>query len=157
MRIKLGLALVIALALVVGFVRAPSASAKVVFNQTFPTAVGVYNTCAGFEPVFLTGTLHQVTYVSPNSAGGLRIGDVFNFNVKGVGEVTGISYVGSGASSDNFDASTWPADRTIELTNTLISQGGIPNLVMHTLIHETYDASGKPTASTYNDWFSCGG
>lgn len=159
MRIKLGLALVIALtlALVVGFVRTPSASAEVVFNQTYPTAVGVYNTCAGFEPVFLTGTLHQVTYVSPNSAGGLRIGDVFNFNVKGVGEVTGISYVGSGASSDNFDASTFPADRTIELTNTLISQGSAPNMVLHLLIHETYNANGEPTATTFNDWTSCGG
>lgn len=159
MRIKLGFASIIALglAIVVGVVTTPSASAEVVFNQTYPTAVGVYNTCAGYEPVFLTGTLHQLTYVSPNRAGGLRIGDVYNFNITGVGELSGDTYVGSGASSDNFDASTFPADRTIELTNVLISRGSSPNMTLHLLIHATYNANGEPTATTFNDWTSCSG
>jgi len=159
MRFKLGLATVVAvaLAILISVATAPSAAAKVVFNQTFPIGVGVFNTCAGNEPIFLTGTLHQVTHVTPNGAGGLRIGDEFNFNVTGVDEATGVSYVGTGASMDNFDASTFPADRTIEATNLLISQGGGPNLVLRTLIHETFNADGEPTASIFIDTGACVG
>jgi len=138
-----------------------SAAASPVFRQNFRitvTEVGL-DVCAGGQPVSVTESLHFVTLVNADNAGGFHVNTVVNIeNGTGTNLVTGEHYVATGANATSSEAKPpFPFVSTNEATSVLVSTGGTPNLYSKILIHETVNANGLLTAEIFDFQVFCRG
>jgi hypothetical protein len=87
------------------------------------------------------GSLHAVITVVTDDTGGFHVSGQFNYqDVRGVGLTTGTTYVAVRASSQTSALSSDGSrlEATDSVTRLLVSQGAVPNFLVHTVYHITY-------------------
>jgi hypothetical protein len=144
------LALVAALSmLLMGF--APSAQAQAnteTVNERIPVTAHVVNGCTG-EEFDLKGTLHTVTHITEDAAGGANSMGFVTFHGRGV-STSGAKYVVRAVERLHFNfAEDSAANVTVTLTLRAIRQGSdTPEDDAHfrLLLHLTQNANGEVTA-----------
>jgi hypothetical protein len=126
-------------------------------NVTIDVPAVVYdNACIG-EPVALHGSLHLVVGIASDQAGGSHIGSHLNGSYTGTGLVSGVRYRASDNQQDVWNTRELPGSHTITMRTRLISQGGVDNAFLFTIVTTTIDADGVPTATVDNQWVECRG
>jgi hypothetical protein len=126
----------------------PPNSAASVFtdNQSFPIELTAFVPCANGgagEDVVLRGTLHELVHVTMNDAGhvSLRLHDQPQ-GVKGIGQVTGTTYQGTGVTQESVSFGRIGITETHVNNFRLIGRGPGNNLTVHDIFHVTINAKG---------------
>jgi hypothetical protein len=116
-------------------------------DVNLPISVTLPNPCTG-ELTYFSGSAHISSTITTN-ANSVHLKTHFNVQgLIGVGESSGIRYVGSEAFNEEFNASGRShAETTVTDAFKAISQGASPNLIVHTLLHITANANGEITAN----------
>jgi len=99
--------------------------------------------CTG-EAVAVEGTLHLVSSSSTDAAGGLHTVSVFSSQqLVGTGLATGASYNGTYEGHSTFTLSGPPQNTVTDTFQMVLAgTGGVGNLVIVGVFHETVDADG---------------
>jgi hypothetical protein len=137
---------------------APASAANVV-NSTIhvPTSVQT-NPCFPTDVVNLSGNIHIVITTTSDRAGGYRVNNHLDSELKGVSITTGTKYENSENQDDEwFARPPFPAIHTHTYDFLLVSQNNTPNYVLHMTMHETVNANGVPTATVDNFSMGCQG
>ncbi|MGZ5011948.1 MAG: hypothetical protein ACXV74_13415 [Methylobacter sp.] len=151
--------------LILGMISLPISASAAATSNTTSTSIDITRNvfvpppCGGVtgEIVELVGSLHILTITTIN-------GNHSNIQVKfqpqgvsGVGEITGNTYQGTGATQRTIisDNDSFPLER-IEVNNfNIIGHGSDPNAMEHDLVHITINANGETTASIDSSSIIC--
>jgi hypothetical protein len=150
------------LAAVVGtltmFPRTASAQAsEFTDNQFVPFTLTTFG-CG--DVIVLSGTLHVLTHVTIDAAGGIAVKVHFQpQGATGVGLTTGATYHGTGVTQQTFtDNGPGPQLEFTFINNfRMISSGTTPNFDVHQTIHITVNENGEVTAVVDNTSIECRG
>jgi hypothetical protein len=122
-------------------------SAAVVQNDRFTLVDGVANNDCTGEIILFHVTIHLLSSVTADSAGGLHVSfDANSADSHGTSLITGINYISNETFHERFDA-TAGSTETFLLQFTLLSQGNAPNEVLLILDHVTINPDGTVTSS----------
>lgn len=153
--VRVGLRACAAAAVAAIVLLAPSVvGAEQVVNLTFTASGTATNFCNG-EDIAFESRIHILANVTLDQGGGVHFVSETNTEGTGTGLVTGARYVITGASHDNFNNTGGAFESTLTASVRVIGQGRVPNFLMQTLIHVTFDANGQPTASVEQVRFIC--
>ena len=121
----------------------PSASTATTQEITrIPYSVLSSSSCLG-EAIELTGNLLVVRTATENESIERRFQHLSATDITGVGLSTGTTYVGIDISNDQQASTPGASVVTRTLTFLVTDEGGVPKLVLHTLVHVTEDAAGE--------------
>lgn len=138
---------------------APDPGFAVVLNAGFPFARDVFIPCAldgAGEIVSLSGTIHVLITTTQDATGGIHFDrHAQPQNMTGVGQTSGASYQGTGVTRTQFNAPGLPYETTFVDNFRIIGQGSGNNLLLHTTMHQTFDANGNMTADILNTSVEC--
>lgn len=143
----------------------PAASAQAITNTSVIT-VPITNSlpggllghpCGTGDVIQLSGNMHIVTHTTADAAGGFhyKVG-VLDQNITGIGLVSGTRYRLI-RTSNIIRQETIGAQVIAEVngTNKLVAHGQAENVLIHSLTHMTFNASGELTSSTTTFRASC--
>ena len=136
----------------------PAAQANVMTtHDELPVSDLVVDSCV--EPIILQGRFHVVTHVTSDQSGGFHMEAHMNAqHIRGFGAATGTIYHAPLAEVFAVETSgPPPLEVTQEVHFDLISQGVMPNLIAHTLLHVTINANGEATAEVLDTRIECRG
>jgi hypothetical protein len=149
----------LAAAATVALMTANLAQAAVSSNGSVPLATSTFVPCANGgagEVVNLTGSLHILSTITIDSAGGIHGTLLFNpQNVSGVGSVSGAGYRGTGETVSTFSGNVGVAS-TLVNNFRLVGFGGAPSLQVHENVVLVVNANGTLTASVDHLSVTCG-
>jgi hypothetical protein len=171
--IVLGLAVLMAAAVVLTAGAALARATTETFNVSSPESFTIDNPCPGYEePILFEGVFHSVVRVTqvdrPNTQPGT---DFYSYtirrnstNVTGTGEVSGDEYrfintggeVGGSFSSEGSRQGT-SGEFTSEVSYIIVSDGASPNYMLHETVHYTFFPDRPPTAEVQNVRATCTG
>jgi uncharacterized membrane protein len=112
------------------------------------------------DVISLSGTLHVLTHVTFNAAGGITIKTHFQpQGATGVGLVSGAQYQGTGVTQETLtDNGPGPQFEFTFINNfRMISKGTTPNFDVHQTVHITVNNNGDVTATVDNTSIECRG
>jgi len=138
------------------------AATTVTTNDQVPFATAVFIPCAlggAGEVAVLTGTLHVLTHVTLNDAGGVTIKQHFQpQNLGGTGQTSGDAYRGVGVTQQTLTvgAGGLPFEFTFVNNFRMIGQGRGNNFQVHQNAHLTINENGVATADIDNTSVTCG-
>ena len=142
---------------------APAFSATVATtNLEVPFAIAVFISCAldgAGEVALLSGTLHVLTHVTLNDAGGFTVKTHFQpQNLGGTGLTSGDAYRGVGVTqqTQTVGAGGLPFEFTFVNNFRMIGQGPGNNFQVHQNVHVTVNKNGVVTAAIDNASVTCG-
>ncbi len=130
--------------------------------SSLPFQYTAFNFCTNpAENVNVNETIRGFTQIFQTSSGTYHVVVAENFHGTGVGE-SGTTYIINGHSIRNFellDAPTFGSTQTIlfNTRETMIGQGGTPDLVFTFQTKETFNADGTLTAEHTAGGFACSG
>jgi hypothetical protein len=133
----------------------PARGSAATQNSIFPVDLFLIVPCANGgagELVELTGNLHDMFYIMPNTKGGFHIKGHDNpQGVSGIGQTTGAKYQGTGVTS--FETNFHVGAQQTSINNfSVIGQGPGNNFSVHDNLHLTVNANGVVTS--FHDNFS---
>ena len=135
------------------------AQAAVSSNGSVPLATSAFVPCANGgagEVVNLTGSLHILSTVTIDSAGGVHGTLLFNpQNVSGVGSVSGAGYRGTGETLSTFSGKVG-AVSTLVNNFRIIGLRGAASLQVHENVAVVVNADGTVTTSFDHVSVTCG-
>jgi hypothetical protein len=108
------------------------------------------------ENIILTGRQHIVTQTTFDAQGGAHT--VFHLNelTIGIGEISGAQYEHTAVINNASNArGPAPFEFTFQRHNHLISQGDLPNHLIHSIFHFTINANGEITGLTNRQRIEC--
>jgi hypothetical protein len=116
-------------------------------NDKIPLNLLVFIPCANEgagEYVQLSGYIHVLTSMTMN---GNNLSGKVHYQpqgIKGVGNITGDKYEGTGVTNDDFKGSFVKGYETTSINNfRIIGQGNGNNFLVHTIFHITVNANGE--------------
>ena len=131
------------------------ASAEVTSNQIIPVNFSVFNPC-NQEFVSLSGQVHILSSFTADASGGFH--SVFHTNEQatGIGLTTSARYRFTWANDIAASSQTPPpSEFTLTQQNNYISQGNVPNFLLHYTLHTTMNAQGQTASTIDNIWTEC--
>jgi hypothetical protein len=150
---------VLAVAAAAALATANIAQAALSSNVSVPLTVTVFVPCANSgagEVVSLTGSLHVLSTVTFDSAGGVHGTLLFNpQDVSGVGSLSGTAYRGTGGTLSTFSANVGTVSTFVNNFR-IIGSGGAPALQVHENVAVIINANGTVVASVDNVRVTCG-
>jgi hypothetical protein len=123
-------------------------SAQVIRNDHFETQTVAINDCNG-EIIAIDATIHLVTSVTNDGAGGYHVKIHRNVSGSGVNEATGVEYVVSEEDNNEYSVSAGASEQTSIVHFNLVSKGNAPNEVAEVTFHLTITPDGDLV--TYHD------
>jgi hypothetical protein len=154
---RLFLACILATALALPLAGAVGAAAETVTTVEQVPIAFVIPGCG--EPIALSGTLHVVTHITSDAAGGLHLASQSNpQGVTGENLVTGARYQGTGVGRFNTNL---PAGGASEFTAVdsfkIIGRGPTDNYLVQSVFHVTINPDGTVTTEVVQGSVSCRG
>jgi hypothetical protein len=147
-------------ALAVLAVSGAAAQAANVQNTSVPISFSAPVPCANGgagEVVDFAGFIHDVVAITTNNNTTTYTAEENFQGLKGIGETTGIGYVGTGAThtTQNGQFITGPLAEGVTLHESFNGQGPATNFTTSELIHFTLNANGTLTATVITVKVSC--
>jgi hypothetical protein len=141
---------------------AASASETRALSVRIPLRETVFNECEGLEPIHLSGAVHFVLrVVVDESHGELDIHDVEHTNwerARGVGEVTGASYVVRETFNNVLERKDPGANEyTFVFKISIIGRGAVDNYLYRARAHMTLNANDDVTVKFLDFGATCRG
>jgi hypothetical protein len=150
---------VLAAVAAVALATANLAQAALSSNGSAPLATSAFVPCANGgagEVVNLTGSLHTLSTVTFDSAGGVHGTLLFNpQNVSGVGSLSGAGYRGTGVTLSTFSGKVGVVS-TLVNNFRIIGAGGAASLEVHENVAVVVNANGTVTTSIDHVSVTCG-
>jgi hypothetical protein len=127
-------------------------------NEDIPISSSLVNSCNG-DVVSFSGTLHITNTLTTDSSGGYHLRTHSNYqDVSGTGTPSGATYRITTTNNETVNDSDTPQfETTVIQTIKAVSQGAIPNLFIHVVLHVTVNANGQTTSSVTEIRTECRG
>jgi hypothetical protein len=127
-------------------------------NEDLPISSSLVNSCNG-DVVAFSGTLHIANTLTTDSSGGYHLRTHSNYqDVSGTGTPSGANYRITTTNNETVNDSDTPQfETTVIQTIKAVSQGAIPNLFIHVVLHVTVNANGQTTSSVTEIRTECRG